>query len=301
MTPNADGPDISHHNPVADWDAVPQYRLFSTKATEGRTFRSPSFDENWEQMRRRGFEFRGCYHWVRSDSPMLEQVANLAHALGDHGGLQTGEFIQLDWETTPGVPNVTLSQVELWLNLAERRWPGRIIVYASDWVPGFLEWRARHPEYPLWYANYNTGSKPTGGWAECERFGADVWQWSSSQPVPGIADPTVDMNHVFKWETLERITAQTKEENMPREYIVPAPPERPGAPWFLKVNGNVSYCTNGDGDVGYSTVPLPLEQYDWLYRSVMGVDAPKVEVTNLPAAGAAPTSYTITGDIQAVE
>lgn len=225
-TPAADGPDISHHNPVANWDAIPQYRVFSTKATEGRTFKSPTFDENWRQMRRRRFEFRGCYHWIRSDSSMADQVANLKRALTPFGGLRDGEFVQLDWETTPGIANVTVAQVDEWMRLADREWPGRVIVYASDWVPGFVEWRRSFTgvDVPVWYANYNTGTTPSGGWAECVKWRAAVWQWTSSYPIPGIADATCDMNHVFDWSTLHTITASTP---TPTPTPPPPPPTDP--------------------------------------------------------------------------
>ena len=89
---------------------------------------------------------------------------------------------------------------------------------------------------------------------------------------------------------------------MPKEYIATPPPERPGAPWFLKVNGAVSYACAGDD--GYPIVALNVEQYDWMYRSVMGSDVVDVRVTNLgeivipPSGGdAVPVAFTITGDI----
>jgi hypothetical protein len=213
MTPNSDGPDISRWNPVADWDAIPAnpYRLFITKATGTsaagvHVFTDPTFDANWEQMRRRNFEFRGCYHWLRSDWPMADQVEHLRTVLDAHGGLQHGEFVMLDWETTPNTPHPTATQVTEWLRYAEQYWPGRLAVYCSDWVPGFAEWRHKHPNYPLIYANYNLTDPVNGGWPECVKWNADVWQWSSSQPVPGIDDPTCDMNHVIRWATLEAIT-----------------------------------------------------------------------------------------------
>lgn len=300
MIPNSDGPDISHHNPVADWDAIPQYRLFSTKATEGKTFRSPTFNENWEQMRRRNFQYRGCYHWIRSDSPMFVQAANLKKAIDDHGGLRVGEFVQIDWETTPNIPDVSYAQIVEFIDICEQYWPGRCIVYASDWVPHFIMWRLAYPTYPLWYANYNIGDKATGGWAECSKYFADVWQWTSSAPIPGIADATCDQNHVFNWDTLDRLTLQTTKPPqevppVPKEYIAAPPPERPGMPWFLKVNGAVSYATNADD--GYPVIALNTEQYDYLYRSVYGPfdvvvkNTVPVEVKNWPApAEAAPVS-----------
>lgn len=308
MTPNSDGPDISHHNPVADWDAIPQYRLFSTKATEGRGFVSPTFHENWEQMRRRAFQYRGCYHWVRSDSPMKDQVANLARALDAHGGLQDGEFIQLDWETTPGIPNVTVNDIEWWITLAEQHWPGRIIVYGSDWVPGFSQWRLRNPATPVWYANYNTSDRSTGGWNESKIWAATVWQWTSSAPIPGIADATCDMNHVFHWDVLDRITNQTSspptpplEDIMAKDYIAQPPASRPNDPWFTKINGVVEYATAADFPNDLPQVQLNEEQYGWMYRSKFGPF--DVNVSNWPTVDPAsvPTKFTLSGSLTATE
>jgi GH25 family lysozyme M1 (1,4-beta-N-acetylmuramidase) len=316
VTPNSDGPDISHHNPVANWDAIPPYRLFSTKATEGKTFRSPTFDENWEQMRRRAFQFRGCYHWVRSDSPMYVQVANLKRAVDDHGGLKRGEFIQVDWETTPGIADVSYAQITEFIALCEQEWPGRCIVYASDWVPFFIQWRLANPTYPLWYANYNTGDRSTGGWAECAKYGADVWQWTSSAPIPGIADATCDMNHVFKWDTLYKITSTMEVPPvMPafQNYVAQPPAERPGMPWFTKINGVVEYATAADFPNDMPVAMLSVEQYDWMFRSKFGTGETKVtnfpatqevSVTNWPpptAGTAFPSSFTLTGDITPVQ
>ena len=213
MTPDSDGPDISRWNPVADWVSIPQYRLFITKATgtsgaNPLTHVDPTFHQNWEQMRLRNFEFRGCYHWLRSDVSIPLQVDLLHTALAQHGGLQPGEFVMLDWETTPNTPYPTTAQVEEWMLRAQGYWPGRLIVYCSDWVPNFVEWRTRNPNVPLCYANYNLTDPVNGGWAESAKWNSAIWQWSSSQPVPGVDDPTCDMNHVINWSTLESITAK---------------------------------------------------------------------------------------------
>lgn len=224
-TPDQDGPDISHWNPVADWDAIPDYPLFVAKATEGRSFRSPTFNENWRQMRNQGFRYRGAYHWVRSDATMAAQLLNLKRAIDDHGGLRRGEFIMIDWETTPGIRSLTWGEVKQFMWLCEAEWPGRVAVYASDWVPGFHEFRAEYPEYPLFYANYNLSTKTTGGPAETARYSADVWQWTSSfDGRPGIADDTIDMNDILDWSVLDRITDQVP---VPEPVVVPEAPEPP--------------------------------------------------------------------------
>lgn len=221
-TPNSDGPDISRWNPVSNWDEIPQYRLFITKATgtsqiEIRNHVDPTFDQNWEQMRRRNFEFRGCYHWLRPDISIKVQVDILLSTINSHGGLQLGEFVMLDWERTNGLPFPSVTQVEEWLTLAGKHWPGRIALYCADWVPGFTEWRYRNPDFPLVYANYNLIDPARNGWLKTSQYRADIWQWTSSHAIPGIADPTCDMNHVLNWATLKTITSN-KELPMARTY-----------------------------------------------------------------------------------
>jgi len=203
--PESEAIDISHWNRITDWDAVPEFRMWCMKATEGKGFRSNVFNSRWVKLRELGVEMRGAYHWIRSDSSVLDQFKNLRRAINDHGGLQRGEFVMLDWETTPGIKNVTVAMVNQWIKLVEKEWPGRHIVYASDWVPGFKTWRNENPDYPLWYANYNTGPSSRGGAAETDEYGADVWQWTSTALVPGF-QKGIDMNDVLDWETMESIS-----------------------------------------------------------------------------------------------
>jgi len=203
-TPDRDGIDISHWNKITDWDDIPKFDLWCMKATEGPSFRSPVFDERWPKARGVA-KYNGAYHWLRSNHSVLSQFNNFRKAINDHGGLQPGDYVMLDWETTPGIPDLKVSQVDQWIKLVEKEWPGRHIVYCSDWVPGFKTWRKANPDYPLWYANYNTGPSSRGGAAETDEYGADVWQWTSTALVPGFA-AGIDMNDVLDWTTMDRIS-----------------------------------------------------------------------------------------------
>ena len=250
--PESEAIDISHWNPITDWDDIPEFDLWCMKATEGKTFRSPVFNERWQEIRDRNVKYRGAYHWIRSDSSARVQVANLKRAIDDHGGLEVGEFIMLDWETTPGIANVTLAKVEEWLALAEKEWPGRIIVYASDWVPHFDAWRKKNPKYPLWYANYNTGASSRGGKAETDKYGADVWQWTSTALVPGFK-AGIDMNDVLEWSTIARISGTTVSQPLPNppsgiQSPAPAPAPAPATTKGTKLNwlSDLKYKSSGN-------------------------------------------------------
>ena len=219
-TPDLDGIDVSHWNVITDWDSIPDFDLWCMKATEGKGFRSPVFNDRWARIREMGIKYRGAYHWIRSDSHMSQQFDNLKRAIDDFGGLQLGEFWMLDWETTPGIANVTVAEVEEFLELCEAEWPGRGIVYCSDWVPGFKTWRRNNKDYPLWYANYRLVRDDRGGEAESDLWGAAVWQWTSTELVPGYRDG-IDVNDVLDWDVIARISGYDDAEDAGEETQVP--------------------------------------------------------------------------------
>jgi GH25 family lysozyme M1 (1,4-beta-N-acetylmuramidase) len=226
--PIADGPDTSHYQTYTG-GPIP-WPLHSLKCSEGKKSGDLTFPARWQMLRDRNIKYRGAYHWLRSDSSISDQAANLCARIDLTGGLLRGEFVQCDWETTPNIPVPTSGMAQEWCDRVQQHF-GRecVIMYSSDWLPDstldadsrqeFLEWRDENPDFPYWHANYNTGDGSQGGWAECERYRADLWQWTSSFSHPSIVG-RFDMNHVFNWATLKRITDQ-----VPTPVAIPTPPE----------------------------------------------------------------------------
>lgn len=204
--PTVDGLDIhGAYQPVADWDLIPQFVLMSVKGTEGASFVQPKAKAYFVEFRRRGFRYRGIYHWLRPDSSAQQQFDNLKQFVASVGGLQQGEFVQVDWERTEGLPMPPLALVVEFNRLCQQEWPGRVIVYVSDWVTNFHEWLATNPLEPLWYANYNVDpNNPAGGWQECAKYHAAVWQFTSAYMCPGITS-RCDANHILDTAAMERL------------------------------------------------------------------------------------------------
>ena len=85
-----------------------------------------------------------------------------------------------------------------------------------------------------------------------------MWQWSSTFKCPGFKwnpdnrDDGVDINHVFDWDTLDRLTKQTtvepQEDDVLRKVLVPA--FDGAAPWWPYLacfdSGTVRPLTSGD-------------------------------------------------------
>src|SRR5437764_15359986 len=58
------------------------YECVIAKATEGRSYRDPSFPSFRDQAKSAGLLF-AAYHFLRSDVAIADQAANLAHWIGD--------------------------------------------------------------------------------------------------------------------------------------------------------------------------------------------------------------------------
>ncbi len=293
VTPRIDGIDISHWN-VANWALVPGYKLISLKATEGARYVDPTFKSRWATLRRRGTKYRGAYHWIRTDSSVATQVRHLTNVLGSVGGLLKGEFVQLDWETNKGLAVVTSDMAwEFTDRINQFYGAERSVTYSSDWLPDstldpdsrreFIEWREAHPDAPLWYANYSLSTSSTGGAAECAKYGADIWQWSSTKIVPGFSGG-IDVNQVFDWKTLDLVTNQL---------IIPVPAPAPIAPVVSASGVRMLYVyidANGTVWVGNGLARRPLtdmsqfSQYVFLSNTGGGpklVTANGVQVTRI--------------------
>lgn len=242
--PVAHGPDIAHYQEITGEPVDPAWRLFSHKCSEGANSGDTTFPSRWKWMRTQDFRYRGAYHWLRSDTAVAAQAKNIIGRLDAQGGLRQGEFVQSDWETTPGITVNTAEDEREFCDRLEQHY-GRActITYSSDWIPDstidtdliseFYEWLAlTQGNAPLWYANYNTDPLNTrGGQQECKRYGADVWQFTSSFRHPSIVSKSgggFDMNHVLRWETLDRIAGYRIAEQPdppPPPVVVPSPIE----------------------------------------------------------------------------
>jgi GH25 family lysozyme M1 (1,4-beta-N-acetylmuramidase) len=223
--PTMHGFDVSHWNTVTAESAIPRYPLMSAKATEGKSGWDPRFGSYWAMFKRLNAKYRGAYHWLRSDSTAREQVDNFLTALRSVGayspssGLEPGALLQLDWESTPHIPDPPLALVEEWCQRITDAVGDRLIVYSADWVGNFKTWRQRHPHTPLWYSNFNLGTSPNGGPAKCAKYRADVWQFTSTFPVPGFLAP-IDGNQIIDVSVLHRLTGVRHEAD-----VTPTPDE----------------------------------------------------------------------------
>lgn len=159
------------------------------KATEGRTYKDPCFDDFAEQAFKMGKPF-GCYHFARPDngnSPEAE-AQNFYNAVKKY---VRRAVLALDWEA--GDLSKT-DWAKRWLDEVKRLTGIKPMIYTSQWVENTYNWdEVVKGDYGLWIAkwrdkqvdyNYdmsNAGSKPKlKHWSFCA-----VWQWTSVGRLDG--------------------------------------------------------------------------------------------------------------------
>lgn len=311
VAPETHGLDIhGTYQPVSNWAAIPQFPLMSVKGTEGANTQQKNGKAYFTHFRERGFHYRGMYHWLRSDSTAQAQFENVKRWWDSMGGMQEGEFNQNDWEVTPGVPDPPVSLVLEFNDRCQQEWPDRLLVYVSDWVTGFHQWLATNPIEPIWYANFNTDAKnPNGGWQECAKYSAKLWQFTDNYSSPGIVT-VCDGNHIFDFSALDKAAGYPSHQPPPPNGNAPTPTPTPKP--LPNMEGEMKNTiariiedgtiivgvANEQGEMltGHWTTPGSPEVDDWL-AALRGNGAVDVEwhrsyAKNVTLVGPLPPDYT---------
>ena len=103
------GIDVSHYQSTINWNSVKNAgtTFAVTKATEGTSYRDPSFLANWNGMKAAGI-IRGAYHFAR---PGTDPVAQANYFINYVRPIRGDLQLMLDLEATDGK---TKSQVWAW-------------------------------------------------------------------------------------------------------------------------------------------------------------------------------------------
>ena len=173
------GVDVSSYQGDINWATVaaePNLRFAFVKATEGRSWEDPYFDENWKLTKRAKLR-RGAYHFFRPNRDAAQQATFFATVVN----LEPGDLPPvLDVEKTDGrSPEAIRAGVQMWLRLVGRRYGVRPILYTNhDFYVKYFE--GHFDEYPLWVAHYEIRNPRV----HPDRW--SFWQHSDEVLVPGI-------------------------------------------------------------------------------------------------------------------
>ncbi|MDY0094967.1 MAG: glycoside hydrolase family 25 protein [Candidatus Vecturithrix sp.] len=193
------GIDISHHNidgyTMIDWAQVRRagYVFAFVKATDGYKggWTDPTFRANMEQGHQAGM-FMGAYHYARPDLNPNARVeaayfVNVARPFLIAGYLRP----VLDLETGASLGKATLSNwAHVWMATVKQLTGIEPIFYTYSNFTRYLD--SSVTQYDFWLAHYtrDPAIAPNPGlWDDW-----DFWQYTDSGSVPGVSDPTIDLD-----------------------------------------------------------------------------------------------------------
>ncbi len=195
------GIDVSYWDAGIDWPKVRAtgQRFVVAKATEGITYKDPTFDDNWFGAKSAGL-LRGAYHFFRCNVDAKKQAdyfIDYVRSVKDDGELPP----VLDLETHDNMTkDKIVPAVKIWLDRVEAAFGKKPIIYSGQYfLQDYLVITGGGPpawakDYPLWLAQYpnqyQEGMQPflPRGW-----FNWTIWQYSDKGVVNGI-NASVDMN-----------------------------------------------------------------------------------------------------------
>ena len=215
MNDEIQGIDISHHQGDVDHLLVAtegDMRFCICKATEGRDWEDPKFEQNIAEIRRVNDEhgiryYPGAYHFARPDTD--GGGASDGRAEADHfcdrveqvcGSIEAN-FMRpvLDFEKySESDSNQNIPWIEAWINVVQDRLKRQPMIYTGKNIWKYEVGNTdRFVSWPLWLVYYTAGtdevpmeSLPWESWA--------LWQYSGggelqhAPPVPGAG--VVDVN-----------------------------------------------------------------------------------------------------------
>jgi lysozyme len=181
------GIDVSHYQPVVDWESVKTSTSFVfIKATDSTGGVDPRFASHWSGAKKVGMP-RGAYHFFHPKYDVDKQVANFTqHLKSDPGELHPVVDVEEFRDEYQAFTCEQLAQMlQRFSQGVEKSLGRKPMIYTNHqtWQMSFCD----HPyflDHPLWLAQYTshpTEPKLPPGWKRWL-----FWQYSESGKVPGI-------------------------------------------------------------------------------------------------------------------
>jgi lysozyme len=172
MTPIRKVIDISHHNDVADWDAVKGAGIVGIihKATEGTSFLDEDYLSRAREALDRGFMW-GAYH-IATGASVPAQVDHFLRV----AGVDDETLYALHWEDDPGGNAMSLNgAVEFMQRIGQRIGMHRCVMYSGNTAKEKIGSRDVDflGKHRLWLAQY--GQSPVA-----QRSWDSIWLWQYS-------------------------------------------------------------------------------------------------------------------------
>ena len=173
------GIDVSHHQKQINWNLVSKDNIsfVYVKATEGKTYKDPRFDENIKGALKVGLPV-GAYHYFRMTSGAREQFYNFRKALKNY----TCQLIPMvDVETSDGRSVRELrDSLDVFISLIKAEYGCAPMIYGTQ--RSYNTYCApRYNGYHLYIGRYGANEPVIKG-----KGTYSIWQYTESGKVKGI-------------------------------------------------------------------------------------------------------------------
>lgn len=180
------GVDSAHFDQV-EWGDLKSVGLVSfayIRATQGKAFVDPKFNENWRQAKSVGI-LRGAYH-VLTGGDVVDQAENFVQ----HLHLEQGDLPPaVDFERSPFGPSATSADLTLFLKLVEQKTNCTPVIYSGNALRGLFSRSDQTGigRYPLWLAHYASTLSVPSPWTSWT-----FWQFTDRLTIKDL--PALDFS-----------------------------------------------------------------------------------------------------------
>ncbi|EFH80554.1 GH25 family lysozyme [Ktedonobacter racemifer] len=182
------GLDVSSYQQKIDWKLVSQtgtYTFVFMKATEGKYYKDPFFQANWQGARTYGI-LRGAYHYYTEYRTGAEQADNYISVVPKEADMLPPV---LDLEVSGPDHAIMLQEIKVFLDRIEAYYGVKPIIYTDhtrydEYIKG------NFTNYAIWIHDILIPAQ----WSQ--RNGWTFWQYSNRGHIPGVPG-FVDLNVFF--------------------------------------------------------------------------------------------------------
>ena len=194
-----DGIDVSHHQGKINWSKVqkscPNLKFVYVKATEGKTYVDPRYQENVKGARKAGFKV-GVYHFFRMTSGAREQFANFNAAIAKVG-IDLIPMVDVETSDKHSIREVKDS-LRVFVNLVKEMYGVDPMIYGTN--RSYNELCAPDFNHLLMYIGRYGENRPVVK-GPSHYY---IWQYSEKGSIDGIPKP-VDLCRFHKDADVSKI------------------------------------------------------------------------------------------------
>jgi len=190
-----EGMDVSVYQGNINWDAIKapgRIKFAYIRNSHGLGTTDTQFARNWAEAKRVGIP-RGAYQYFDASGNALAQAQRYMDLVDAQGGYEADDLPpMIDVESTGGASAATIvANVRTWIDYVEGQTNKRPIIYTGSYFWDSNVGSTAFSDYFLWTAHYTSGNcgLTSDAWEKWL-----IWQYTSSETLPGITVNTVDID-----------------------------------------------------------------------------------------------------------